>query len=824
MSALMQDLRYGVRGFVRTPGFTLAALVSVALGIGANSSIFSVASALLLRPLPYEDADRLVILWNRSPGLGITEDWFSAAQYVDIKTGHSGFEQLAIAIGANSNLTGDGEPERIGTIRASANLLRMLGARAEQGRLFDTADDQPAAAAVVVLSHGIWVRRYGGDPDAIGRSLTLNGQPYQIVGALPASFSLPREVMPTLGGAEDAEVLLPLPLDQNAAQTRNREDYNIIGKLKRGVSVAGAQAEMDLITARLRRDHPDFYPPSGGLTFGIFPLQEQVVGGARRSILILLASVGCVLLIACANVGNLLLSRALGRQKEIAVRAALGASRGRIVRQLFSESILLGLAGGVLGLMLSFWSIKWIHVLGTRAVPRLREVSLNADVVLFTLVVSIASGILFGLAPALRVSRVGLHEHLKEIGRGLTDSGAVWGRGRNMRRLLVVSEVSLSVILLIAAGLLVRSFVHLQNVHPGFDPRGTLTLELTMSGRKYNDAQTVLQTYRQLWERLARLPGVTAAGGVSALPLSQMFAWGPIEVEGRVPPPGERFVNVDQRIVAGRYFEAMEIPLREGRLFNEQDTRTAPRVVIVDEFMARQIWPNDRPMGKRLRTGGIDANPNTPWMTVVGVVGRVRQYTLDSESRIAMYLPHTQFPTRALNLVVRSAVDPQSLTSAARKEIRELDLDLPVYGVRTMEERVQESLAQRRFSTMLLALFAAIALGLAAVGIYGVMTYLVSQGTRELGIRLALGASSRSILMLVVRQGMTVAVVGLFIGLAGALALTRFMKSLLFDVKASDLLTFASIAALLTSVALLASYVPARRAARIDPIESLRSE
>jgi predicted permease len=824
MSALMQDLRYGVRGFVRTPGFTLAALVSVALGIGANSSIFSVASALLLRPLPYEDADHLVILWNRSPGLGIAEDWFSTAQYFDIKTGHSGFEQLAIAIGANSNLTGDGEPERIGTIRASSNLLPMLGARAEQGRLFDTADDQPGAAGVVVLSHGTWMRRYGGDPRALGRSLTLNGQPYQIVGVLPVSFSLPREVMPTLGGAEDAEVLLPLPLDQNAAQTRNREDYNIIGKLKRGVSVAGAQAEMDLITARLRRDHPDFYPPNGGLTFGIFPLQEQVVGGARRSILILLASVGCVLLIACANVGNLVLSRALGRQKEIAVRAALGASRGRIVRQLFSESILLGLAGGVLGLMLSFWSIKVIHILGTRAVPRLREVSLNADVVLFTLVVSIASGILFGLAPALRVSRVGLHEHLKEIGRGLTDSGAVWGRGRNMRRLLVVSEVSLSVILLIAAGLLIRSFVHLQNVHPGFDPAGTLTLELTMSGRKYNDAQTVLQTYRQLWERLARLPGVTAAGGVSALPLSQMFAWGPIEVEGRVPPPGERFVNVDQRIVAGRYFEAMEIPLREGRLFNEQDTRSAPRVVIVDEFMARQIWPNDRPIGKRLRTGGIDANPNTPWMTVVGVVGRVRQYTLDSESRIAMYLPHTQFPTRALNLVVRSAVDPQSLTSAARKEIRELDLDLPVYGVRTMEQRVQESLAQRRFATMLLTLFAAIALGLAAVGIYGVMTYLVSQGTRELGIRLALGASSRSILMLVVRQGMTVAVVGLFIGLAGALALTRFMKSLLFDVKASDLLTFASIAALLTSVALLASYVPARRAARIDPIESLRRE
>jgi predicted permease len=818
---VLRDAHYAIRAFARTPGFTAAAVLSIALGIGANTSIFSVASALLLRPLPYQNADRLVILWNRSPGLGIAEDWFSTAQYFDVKTGHHGFEQVAIAIGGNDNLTGGGEPERIGTIRVSSNLLPMLGARAALGRLFVLEDDSAGAPSTAVLGHGTWMRRYGGDPNVIGTSIIVNGLAHQVVGVLPASFALPREVMPTLNGAEHAELVLPLPLGPKAAGFRGREDYNIIGTLKPGVSVGQAQAEMDAITARLRRDHPEVYPPNSGLTFSIVPLHEQVVGDVRRSLIVLAASVGFVLLIACANVANLLLSRALARQREIAVRAALGAGRARIIRQLMTESLLLASAGGALGLLLSLASVQWIHVLGTKSIPRLHDVAVDGRVLLFTLVVSLLSGLVFGLAPALRLSRLDLHQTLKDAGRASDGMGAVWGRGRNVRRLLVVSELALSVMLLIGAGLLVRSFIHLQQTPPGFNPSGLLTLELTMSGRKYTGAPVVVETYRQLWPRLDRLPGVTASGAVSALPLSQMFSWGPITVEGRTPRPGEGFINADQRIVSGRYFEAMEIPLRNGRFFNEHDTRDSGRVAIVDEFMAQQLWPGQDAVGRRLRTG---TNAEGPWTTVVGVVGRVKQYTLDTDSRIAMYFAHAQYPTRAMNVVLRSGADPDALTAEVRRELRAVDPDLPMYGVRTMAERVDESLARRRFSMLLLTLFAGLALGLASIGTYGVLAYLVSQGTREIGIRLALGATPRRILVLIVRHGMSVALAGVALGVMGAFLLTRFMRTLLFGVTASDPLTFAAIAGLLTLVALFASYLPARRAARIDPMVSLRSE
>ena len=822
MQTLAQDLRYAFRTFRQSPGFALAAVLSLALGVGANTAIFSVASALLLRPLPYADPERLVILWNRSPGLGIMEDWFSTAQYFDIKSGHRGLEAVALAIGGNYNLTGDGEPERIGTIRVSTNLLPMLGAHAEIGRLFSAGEDVPGTAGTAVLGHGTWMRRYGGDPKVIGRTLILNGQPYQVVGVLPARFDLPREVMPTLGGAEHAEVLLPLPLAADAARIRNREDYNIIGRLKPGVTLAQAQAEMDAITARLRAEHADIYPPNGGLTFGVVPLHEEVVGDVRRSLVVLIGAVGFVLLIACANVANLLLSRALARQQEMAVRAALGASRGRILRQLLTESVLLALVGGALGLLFAAASLHGIHALGAKSVPRLDEVGIDGGVLLFTLLLSVASGVLFGLAPALRLGRVDLYANLKDAARGSSGTSSIWTRGHNMRRVLVVAELALSVMLLIGAGLLIRSFAQLQGTAPGFNARNVLTLELTMSGRKYADAQRVGETYRQLWIRLSRVPGATAAGAVSSLPLSQMMAWGPITVEGRVPPAGEQFVNVDQRIVSGDYFRAMQIPLVAGRLFTEQDTRADPRVVVVDQLMARELWPGQDPLGRRIRTGGMDANPNAPWLTVVGIVGRIKQDALDSESRMAVYFPHLQVPARAMNVVVRGDVDPAGLTVAVRKEIRELDADLPIYNVRTMEDRVAESLARRRFAMLLLTLFAALALGLAAVGVYGVIAYLVNQGARELGIRLALGATPRAILMLIVRQGLIVAVSGVSLGLAAAFALTRFMQSLLFGVNARDPLTFASIAGLLTLVALAASAIPARKAARIDPMVSLR--
>ncbi len=817
-----EDARYAFRTFARSPGFTLAALLSVAIGIGANTSIFSVANALLLRPLPYPDAARLVILWNRSPGLNITQDWFSTAQYFDIKTGHSGLEQVAIAIGGNSNLTGDGEPERVSAIRVSSNLLPMFGARAALGRLFVSEEDAPGRAATAVLTYGMWARRYGSDPRIIGRSITLNGQTYQVAGVLPQSFALPLEVLPILGGTEQAEILLPLPLAPAAAAIRTREDYNIVARLKPGVTVERAQAEMDAITARLRREHPDVYPPNGGLTFGIVPLLEQVVGDIRRTLGILLGAVGFVLLIACANVANLLLSRAVGRQQEIAVRTALGASGARIVRQLLTESVLLALGGGVLGILLAIWSMHAIHVLGTQSVPRLQDVAIDGRVLLFTLSLSILSGILFGLAPALRVSHLDLHATLKDASRGSAGTSAVWGRGNNVRRLLVVSELALSVVLLIGAGLLIRSFARLQTVAPGFNPRNVLTLGLTMNGRKYNDTPAVLNAYRQIWERVERLPGVSAAGGIQPLPLGALWAWGPITVEGRIPRAGENFLNCDLRVVGGHYFQAMEIPLLRGRFFSDQDTATNPRVIIVDEFMARELWPKQDAIGKRVHSGGLESK--SPWQTVVGVVGRVKQYSLDSDSRIAMYIPHTQNPSRALTVVLHSASDPAALTATVKREIREMDPDLPVYAVRTMTDRVDESLARRRFTMSLLGVFAGVALILAAVGIYGVMAYLVNQGTRELGIRIALGATERGILALVVRQGMTLALTGVAAGLAGAIALTRFLRSLLFGVDATDPLTFAGIALLLAAIALLASYIPARRAARIDPMVSLRCE
>ncbi|MGC2697640.1 MAG: ABC transporter permease [Candidatus Angelobacter sp.] len=823
MNTLARDIRYALRAFAKSPGFIVAAVLSLAIGIGANTAIFSIVSALLLHPLPYKNAERLVILWNTSPGLGITQDWFSTAQYFDIRNGHRGFDQVALAIGGNFNLTGEGDPERVGVMRVSSSLLPMLGVTPAEGRLFTPEEDAVGQPATAVLTYGMWARRFGSDPRVIGRSIVLNGTGYQVAGILPRGFVLPQEVLPLLYGTEQADIFVSLPLPAAAATVRGHEDYNILATLKPGVSVQQAQAEINTITSRLRHDHPEVYPPNGGLTFKIIPLLEQVVGNVRHTLFILLGAVGCVLLIACVNVANLLLSRAVGRQKEIAVRTAVGASSGRIIRQLLTESVLLALCGGALGILFAVFSMHWIHVLGPKSVPRLGEIGMRFDALLFTLLISVVSGILFGLAPALRVSRLDLLTALKDADRGSAGASAMWGRGNNLRRLLVVAELAISVVVLIVAGLLIRSFVRLQNVSPGFNPSSVLTMELTMSGDKYKNSELVRATYRQLFDRLERLPGVSSAGGVSSLPFSEMFAWGPITVEGRVLSPGENFINADERVVAGNYFAAMQIPLIKGRLFNDQDTPGRPQVVLVDEFMAQQLWPNQDPLGKRVSFGDLAAKP--VWANVVGVVGRIKQDTLDSDSRIALYLPQSQHGGRAMNVVVRSSANsPAELTSAVKREIHELDRDLPMYHVLTMEQRVAESLARRRFSTLLLALFAGFALALATIGIYGVMAYLVGQGTREIGIRMALGATQRGIVSLVVRQGMVLALCGVGLGLVAAFALARLVRGLLFGVQSTDPLTFAAIAILLAGVALLASYIPARRAARIDPMVSLRCE
>jgi predicted permease len=810
------------RRVLQSPGFASAAVVSLALGIGANTALFSVTSGVLLRPLPYADPDRLVILWNRSPGLGITEDWFSTAQYFDIRHGQDAFADVAIAIGAYATLTGRGEPERVGALRVSANLLPMLGAQPVVGRLFVPEDDTPGRTGSAVLAYGAWQRRFGGDPQVVGTMLVLNGEPYEIAGVLPAGFSLPREVLPTLGVVEDGDVFLPLPLAPAAANVRTAEDYNLLARLRPGVSVETAQAALDALTARLRRDHPEVYPPNGGLTFSAVPLLDQVVGDVRRPLLVLMGAVLLVLFIACANVANLQLSRAIARRRELAVRVALGAGRGRLARELLAESVLLACAGGLAGVGLAQAGVAWLRMLRPDHLPRLDAVAVDGRVLLFTFVLSVASGVLFGLAPLWSTRRADPVEALKSGGRSSADGGSLWGRGHRLRRVLVIAELALALMLVAGAGLLVRSVAGLRDVDPGFDARGVLSFEVAMTGRRYPDGPSVARTYHELWPRLEALPGVRAAGGVTALPLSDFAAWGPITIEGHTPPPGERFINADQRTVGGRYFEAMRIPLRRGRFFTEHDTIDAERVVIVDERLAEAYWPGQDPIGKRLKFGDL-AEP-TPWERVVGVVGRVQQYGLDTNDRIAVYRPHAQRPARVLYVTVHGESDPSALRAAVAGAVHGLDPDLPVHRVTPMPERVERALAGRRFAMTALVLFAAVALVLAAVGTYGVISYLVRQGTRDLGVRLALGATPGAILRLVVRQGVALAAAGIGAGIAGALLLGRVLEGLLYGVAPSDPLTLAGTSAGLLVVAALACWLPAKRAAAIEPARTLMSE
>jgi predicted permease len=819
---LRMDIRDAFRGFARHPGFAAAAVLSLAVGIGANTAIFSVVSALLLRPLPYPEPGRLVILWNRSPGVGITQDWFSTAQYLDIRNAAPSLEDVAIVYGANETITGDGEPERISTLRVSSNLLPMLGAQPLLGRLFTPEEDRQLPAATAILGYATWTRRYGGDPDILGRRIEMNGRPFQIVGVLPESFSLPHEVVPTLGNALDADLVIPQPLAPNAAQARNREDFNVIGRLKRGRTVADVQREMDALTARLRHDFPEIYPANGDLTFGVLPLREQVVGTARSSVSLLAAAVACVLLIACANVANLLLSRGIARQRELAVRTALGADTRRVVRQLLTESVLLALAGGAIGVLLAGWAIQMIHLLGTRSVPRLHDVQIDAWVLLYSAGISLLSALIFGLVPAVRAARVDVQAHLKD-GHGAAAAGlAPWGRRQRVRKALVVVELMLSVMLLVGAGLLIRSFANVQRVPPGFNPDGVLTLEVTLPPTKYPDVERVLEGYRELWTRLARVPGAAAVGGVTSVPMSDMLSWGPITVEGRAAPAGERFINVDERAIAADYFGVMQIPRLAGRAFTEADTRSSPRVAIVDDRMARTLWPAGDAVGRRIRLGGIDASPNAPWITIVGVVGVIKQDALDAESRMALYFPQSQLTPRGIVAVLRTAGDPTALAPAIRREIREMNGDIPIYNKKPMTTRIDESLARRRFATTLLAIFAMLAAALAAIGIYGVIAFLVEQGAREVGIRIALGATPRGVARLVVAHALLLALAGIAGGVAGAFVLSRAMRALLFGVGSADAITYGAVIGLVLLTTLAASYLPARRAARLDPVQVLR--
>jgi len=796
-------------------GFTAVAVVTLALGIGANSAIFSVVNGLLLRPLPYKDSDRLAIVWTHSPGANVAQDWPSPGQFSAVKSQTDVFEDLALARGMSLNLSGGETAERVEAVQATSNLFAMLGARPLLGRLFLPEEDSPGKPNTVVISHGLWQRRFGSDPNVIGRTITLNGQSGTVVGVMPQDFSLGYEVMPTVGAVQRPELFLPLPLTAEGMESQGDENYNVVARLKPDATVERAQTELDLVAGRLSQQFPEDYPQSRAFRLSVRPLLEQVVGDVRPALLVLLGAVGFVLLIACANVANLLLARAATREKEMAIRTAVGASRRRVVRQLLTESVVLACMGGALGLLVAFWGLDALRNLGPGNIPRLRDVGMDVRVLAFTFGVAVLTGVIFGLAPALRGSRVNLSETLKEGGRS-----SVGGGGR-LRGALVVVEIALSLVLLVGAGLLVRSFVRVQQVEPGFDARSVLSMRLSVAGTPYAGERGA-EFFRELLARVRALPGVESAGAASILPLGGGIGWGNITIEGYTPTNGQDLIQADQRVAGAGYFETMRVPLASGRYFGEQDTAGAQKVAVIDENMARTYWPGADPLGRRFKRGGPDND--TPWLTVVGVVANVKQYALDADSRVTFYTPHAQSPSGTMYVVARTSVEPTSLAAALTKEARAIEPNVPVFDVKTMEQRLSDSLARRRFAMTALGLFALVAMALAAVGIYGVMSYAVAQRTREIGVRVALGARGRDVLGLVIRQGMLLAALGIGLGLVGAAAVTRVMGSLLFGVGATDPLTFASIALLLAGAALLACYVPARRATKVDPMVALRYE
>ena len=813
MNTLLQDLRYALRTLRKNLMMTSVIAVSLAIGIGANSAIFSVVDALLLRPLPYPEPDRLAAVWLHSPSLGILRDWPSPGEYIDIQKENHSFEQMALAQGRVFVLTGREQPERIFGARTQSSLLEMLGAKPLLGRLLLPEDDKPGKPDVAILTERVWRRLFNSDPAIVGKTIVLNGNPFIVAGVLQRRFMLNAEVMPTETPMDKMDILAPLPLGADAEKNRGDENYNIMVRLKPGVSVRQAQADLDVIASRIReKDKRD-------ASFGmhVIGLQEQVVGDVRQALLVVLGSVGLVLLIACANVANLLLTRAASREKEVAIRTALGAAWQRLARQLLTESVLLGLLGGGAGLLVAQLSLYVVRTMNPGNIPRLQDITINAAVLAFTLGVSVITGILFGVAPVWRAIKVDLNTSLKAGGRSGQSDGGLHLNRHSLRGLLVVSELTISLMLLIGAGLLIRSFVRLQNVPPGFTTDHVLTMEVAATGPKYRDKKPEVNFYKEVESRVAHLPGVVAEGTVSGLPLSGEVGWGGIDVEGYTPPPGQE-LQVDLRVASTDYFRTMEIPLRKGRFFNEDDTADKPQVVIIDEKFAQRFWPGGDAIGKHLWR-----DPKKPF-TIVGVVGVVKQYGLETDGKIAVYFPQAQWGGDRMFLAVRTSSEAAGLTSGVVSQIHAVDPDVVVYGVRTMQERLHDSLARQRFSSTMLGAFSAFALLLAAVGLYGVMSHLVSQGTHDIGVLVTLGAQPGNIVGLVVRQGMALAGIGVVLGLAGAAALTRVMASLLFGTSTTDAVTFAVVPVLLIIVALASTAIPAWRATSVDPMVALREE
>ena len=818
MNAFLQDVRYAIRTLSRSAGVTLVIIASLAIGIGANSAIFSVVNALLLKPLPYPEPERLAVLWLRSPGINIPQDWPSPGQYIDVQTENRSFELMSISQGRSGTLLGLEQPQRVEALLTSSSLFQLLGARPLHGRLLQPDEDRPGKPPVVILSHGFWRRTFGGNPDVVGKTLTLNNitagtgdlkNQFEVAGILTPDFLLNDEIMPTVASIQQMDVFLPLPFGADAVTRRGDENYNIMARLKPGVTMAQARSDVAAIAGRIRdKDKRD-----RTFTIDTVPLLDSVVGDVRRAVLVLLGSVGLVLLIACANVANLLLTRAATRQKEVAVRTALGANWRRLVRQLMTESLLLSLLGGAAGLLIAKGALYVVRTINPGNIPRLDAITLDGTVLAFTFGVSIVTGLFFGLVPALKAARVDLNTSLRAGGRNTHGEGG-FGSRRRLRSLLVVSEVAVSLMLLIGAGLLVRSFVQLQNVSPGFEPENVISMRLGATARQFENRDAAIAFFRDFGARISAVPGIVSRGAVSSLPFTSSVGWGSISVEGWTPEPGQE-LQVDQRGATTDYFKTMQIPVVQGRVFTDFDMPlNAEPVVIVDEKFAKRFWPNGDAIGKYVW------NDPKRKQKIVGVVGVVKQYGLDVDGRIVVYRPSVN----AGYHVARTSSDPALTAAAMVKAIHQADPTITVFDVRTMSDRMGHSLARQRFAMLMLGSFAVFALILAVVGVYGVMSHLVAQGVHDIGLRMALGAQRSSIVMMVLRQGMELTVAGVVLGLLGAIGLTRVMASLLFGISTTDVATFSTVPLLLVAIALLASYVPARRATRVDPVVALRDE
>jgi putative ABC transport system permease protein len=804
MSNILKDARYGIRSLRKHPGFTAIGVITLALGIGANTAIFSVVNAVLLRPLPYDDPERIVWVWDTQPQLATTPT--SLPEFLGWQQQNRSFDHLAAFQSGNIFIdAGDGATDTpVGLV--TPELFSVFHVNPILGRVFTNEETLPGRFRVALISHSMWQNRFGSDPNVLGRTIQLNGAAYTIIGVMPAGFSYP----------DRAELWRPLPIDP-AKLDPGPHYLQVVGRLKPGVTLSQAQADMSVIAARLSQQYKE---KNAGHGVKLESLSKVIVGDIGLALYVLLAAVGFVLLIACANLANLMLARVGARQKEIAVRTAVGASRLRIVGQLLIESIMLAVGGGVVGLLLAFWAVSWVVSFSADTIPRAREISIDLRVAGFTLLISVVTGVLFGLAPALQVSSPDLTDALKGSGRSTAGP-----RANRLRNALVLSEVALCLVLLVGAGLMIRSFAKLNGVDPGFKPGQVLTLGVALLRVKYPEDEQVAQGFSQILERVANVPGVLSAGAVSSLPLTGSNISDSFTIEGRPPIAKEAEPSTEYLIVTPRYFESMGIPLLSGRDFAPTDTRQSPNVAVINDLFARRHFAGENPLGHRLKLQGQERDP----LLIVGVVANVRTLALDEQPTPEVYVPFLQDPLfpnyqRAMTLVTRSQSDPAAIAGPVRAAVTSVDKSIPVYALKPLTDHMRDSLARRRFNLILLTVFSCVALALAAVGIYGVISYGVTQRTHEMGIRMALGAKPRDVLKLVVRQAMLLALGGVGIGLIASFALTRLMKGLLFSVSVTDPMTFVAIAVLMTLIALLACLIPARRATKVDPLIALRYE